>query len=210
MKRTILIISMFVSLGWIVSSVGLAALEENVAGNASPLAEVPFRLHGSMIITELTVDDSVPLSFIFDTAAGGAIISAKTAAQLGVVGDEVVSRDGATGKAQVVRSKNHTVTVGNLKLRDMILGIAELDHIERRLGMRVDGVIGWPILSKYAVRMNYDAMRIEIYDLGKSDSVHGDKGCDIDIQGTVILTRVTVALKNGESFSGESDHRPYL
>jgi len=154
-------------------------------------------------VAELTVDDSVPLSFIFDTAAGGAVINAKTAAKLGIVGDEIVSREGATGRAQIVRSKNHAVNIGNLRLRNMTLGIAELGHIERSLGMRIDGVIGWPILSRYAVKVNYDAMQIEIYDSGKFDSGPGGAGYDIDVQGTVIFTNVTVTLQNGESFSGK-------
>jgi len=47
------------------------------------LAEIPFQLHGSMILMEISVDDSTPLSFIFDTAAGGTIVSARTTARLG-------------------------------------------------------------------------------------------------------------------------------
>lgn len=203
MKRTNVIISLLVFLSFMVSAAFLAAPEEKVKRNKGPLAEVPFRLHGSMIVVELTVDGSVPLSFIFDTAAGGTVISAKTAAKLGIVGDEIVSREGATGKAQIARSKNHALNVGNLRLGNMTLGIAELGHIERRLGMEIDGVIGWTILSRYAVRVNYDAMQVEIYDSGKSDSGLGGADYDIDVQGTVIFISVTVAVQNGESFSGK-------
>jgi hypothetical protein len=73
------------------------------------LAEIPFRLHGSMIITELSVDESTPLEFIFDTGAGGTMINANTAASLGIVGDEVVSQEGATGTTTIVPSTGHTV-----------------------------------------------------------------------------------------------------
>jgi len=44
------------------------------------LTEIPFQLHGPMIVMELSVDESTPLSFIFDTGAGGTIINASTAA----------------------------------------------------------------------------------------------------------------------------------
>jgi len=33
------------------------------------LAEIPFQLHGSFMVTEISVDESVPLNFIFDTGA---------------------------------------------------------------------------------------------------------------------------------------------
>ena len=79
--------------------------------NEGLLAEIPFQLHGSVIVTELSVDESVPLNFIFDTGAGGTIINESTAASLGIVGDETVSRQGATGMAEIVQSTDHIVYV---------------------------------------------------------------------------------------------------
>ena len=171
--------------------------------NEGLLAEIPFQLHGSMIVMELSVDDSTPLSFIFDTAAGGTIISARTAARLGIVGNETVSREGATGMASVVLSTNHTLDAGDLKFQNVTLGIAELNHIERRLGMRIDGVIGWEILSQYAVRVNYDAMNIEIYDTKRFDYDLGVSGYNVEVQGTVFFAEVTVAFESGDTFTGK-------
>lgn len=51
---------------------------------------------------ELSVDESTPLNFIFDTGAGGTTINANTAASLGIVGDKTVSREGATGMVEIV------------------------------------------------------------------------------------------------------------
>ena len=55
--------------------------------NEGLLASIPFRLYGNVIITELSVDESAPLNFIFDTGAGGTIINASTAANLDIVSD---------------------------------------------------------------------------------------------------------------------------
>ena len=167
------------------------------------LTEIPFQLHGSMIVIELSVDESTPLSFIFDTGAGGTIISAGTAAKLGIIGDETVSRQGGTGMASVELSTKHTVDVGDITFKNITLGIAELDHIQRRFGMQTDGVIGWEILSKYAVRLNYDTMRIEIYDNKKFDYDFGDSGYPIEVQGTTIFTNITVTFKSGNTFTGK-------
>jgi len=171
--------------------------------NEGLLAEIPFQLHGSFIVTELSVDESTPLNFIFDTGAGGTIINASTAASLGIVGDETVSREGATGMAEIVRSTDHIVYVEDISFQDVTLGIAELGHIERRIGTPIDGVIGWLILSQYAVRIDYDAMLIEIYDNNKFEYDFGDSGYTLEVQGTAIFTNVTVAFKSGNNFTGK-------
>jgi hypothetical protein len=171
--------------------------------NEGLLAEIPFQLYGNVIVMELSVDESTPLNFIFDTGAGGTIINESTAASLGIVGDETVSRQGGTGMASIELSTKHIVDVGDLRFQRVTLGIAELDHIERRLGVQIDGVIGWEILSQYAVRIDYDTMLIEIYDNDRFDYDFGDSGYPIEVQGTTIFTNVTTAFKSGNTFTGK-------
>jgi citrate lyase gamma subunit len=167
------------------------------------LAEIPFQLHGNMIVTQLAVDESTPLNFIFDTGAGGTMINANTAAGLGIVGDETVSREGATGTAEIVRSTDHIVYVADISFQDVTLGIAEFSHLEKRLGMPIDGVIGWLVLSQYAVRIDYDTMLIEIYDNNKFEYDFGDSGYTLEVQGTAIFTNVTTTFKSGNIFTGK-------
>ena len=171
--------------------------------NEGLLASIPFQLYGNVIVTEISVDESVPLNFIFDTGAGGTVINANTAASLGIVGDETVSREGATGMAEIVRSTDHIVYVEDISFQDVTLGIAELGHIEKRIGTPIDGVIGWLILSQYAVRIDYDTMLIEIYDNNKFEYDFGDSGYTLEVQGTTIFTNVTTAFKSGNIFTGK-------
>jgi hypothetical protein len=171
--------------------------------NEGLLASTPFQLYGNVILMELSVDESTPLNFIFDTGAGGTVINARTADRLDIVGDESVPREGATGMAEIVQSTDHIVYVEDMSFRDVTLGIAELGHIEKRLGIPIDGVIGWLILSQYAVRIDYDAMLIEIYDNNKFEYDFGDSGYNLEVQGTVIFTNVTVAFKSGNNFTGK-------
>jgi hypothetical protein len=171
--------------------------------NEGLLASIPFQLYGNVIITELSVDESAPLNFIFDTGAGGTIINASTAANLDIVGDETVSREGATGMAEIVQSIDHIVYVEDISFQDVTLGIAELGHIEKRIGTPIDGVIGWLILSQYAVRIDYDAMLIEIYDNNRFEYDFGDSGYTLEVQGTAIFTNVTTVFKSGNIFTGK-------
>jgi hypothetical protein len=171
--------------------------------NEGLLASIPFQLYGNVIVTAISVDESAPLNFIFDTGAGGTIINASTAANLDIVGDETVSREGATGMAEIVQSIDHIVYAEDISFQDVTLGIAELGHIEKRIGTPIDGVIGWLILSQYAVRIDYDTMLIEIYDNNKFEYNFGDSGYNLEVQGTAIFTDVTVAFKSGNTFTGK-------
>jgi len=171
--------------------------------NEGLLASIPFQLYGNVILMELSVDESSPLNFIFDTGAGGTVINARTADRLDIVGDETVSREGATGMAEIVQSTDHIVYVEDVSFQDVTLGIAELGHIEKRIGTPIDGVIGWLILSQYAVRIDYDAMLIEIYDNNRFEYDFGDSGYALEVQGTAIFTNVTTAFKSGNTFTGK-------
>jgi hypothetical protein len=171
--------------------------------NEGLLASTPFQLYGNVILMELSVDESTPLNFIFDTGAGGTVINAPIADRLDIVGDETVPREGATGMAEIVQSTDHTVYVEDISFQDVTLGIAELGHIEKRIGTPIDGVIGWLILSQYAVRIDYDTMLIEIYDNNKFEYDFGDSGYTLEVQGTAIFTNVTVAFKSGNTFTGK-------
>jgi hypothetical protein len=164
---------------------------------------IPFKLHGSMILVELVVDGSDPLTFIFDTAADITAISARTADRLGIIGDETVSGQGAGGDAPIVLSEKHTISIGDLILQDVTLGIAEWDHIDRRLGMRIDGAIGGKILSQYAVRLNYDTMQIEIYDTERYKYSLNAQGFDVEVKGMVFFVNTTVAFESGAVFTGK-------
>ncbi len=166
------------------------------------VSAIPFELHGSVIIVELAVDGSDPLVFIFDTGAGGTVISARTAERLGITGEEAVSRQGAAGDAPVVLSEKHTLTIGDLTLSDVTLGIAGLDHIDQRFGMRIDGAIGWAILSQYAVRLNYDMMQIEIYDTRRFDYNLDAQAYDLEVSGTTLFINATVGFESGAVYTG--------
>jgi predicted aspartyl protease len=165
------------------------------------LTSIPFQLYGNVIVTQLSVDDSIPLNFIFDTGAGGTIINENTADKLDIVGGEAVPREGATGMAEIVRSTDHVVSLGDIGFQDVTLGIADIDHIEKRIGMPIDGVIGWLILSRYAVRIDYDTMLIEIYDNNKFEYDFGDSGYALEVQGTAIFTSVTTTFKSANTFT---------
>ena len=143
------------------------------------LTEIPFRLYGSVILMELSIDESSPLTFIFDTGAGGTVITENTAIQLDIAGDETVSRTGGTGMAEVMLSDGHTLEIGGLIIQDARLGIVDLKHIEQKFGISFDGVIGWKILSQYAVSIDYDAMLIGIYDNKKFKYDFGSNACPL-------------------------------
>jgi hypothetical protein len=165
---------------------------------------VPFEMGGGYIITEVVVDDSPPLDFIFDTGSSGTVLNARAARELGIVGTDSVTIPGgaATGAADLVRSYGHVVRFGDAELRDAPVVIADMEHIERRIGRTFDGVIGWPILSQWAVWINQDTKRIELFDNRRFGYDLGTAPLELEMRGRGIHTSATVVLQNGEQHTG--------
>jgi len=197
MKKTILFVIYILNLSFAFGE----AFEEPDRNN--PVALIPFKLYGNYIIIELSVDNSDPLAFIFDTGAGGTIINSKTANIIGISGGEYVQRKGATGEAQINLSRKHAVSTDGFSLRNLNLGIVELGHLEKQIGIKIDGIIGWQILSQYAVRINYDQMQIEIYNPKKYDQKLDLSGFNVLLRGTAIFADARIVLKDGASFTGK-------
>jgi len=69
--------------------------------------------------------------------------------------------------------------------------------------MRIGGVIGWMILSRYAVNIDYDTMQIELYDTQRSTFDFAGQGFEVEVQGTVIFAAAKAVLAGGETFTGK-------
>ena len=168
------------------------------------IASVPFEFVGNRILIQVTVDSSGPLTYVFDTGgAGGPLLNARTARRLGIGGSDTLQGVGFSGQAPVVRSRGHTVRVGPLRFDDMGVGLLDMDHIERAEGRPIDGIIGGPLLSRYAVRIDFDSARLEFYDNRRFTYEPGGRRLDVEvISGSVAVLDATATFDEGSRFAG--------
>lgn len=188
----ILLLSLLLS-----ASLGLRATE--------PVAVIPIKIVNEHIFFELKVNDSEPLSFVFDTGAAGNVMSDKTADKLGLerTGKQYVQ--GASGVTSIESSTNHGVSIEDITIKGIDFMVMDLDHLGDE-DATVDGIIGATILYRYVVELNYDEMEIRLYQRKGYTPLEGWTKQRISLQGFRIpIVQATINLPNGESLTG-----PYL
>ncbi len=132
---------------------------------ASPsLAVLPFRLSGSHIFIDVRVNDSEQLHFIFDTGASSTVIAQRQAKRLKLSSDGYTPIRGRKGPSLAYYSRNSQLRMGELLVEKVRVVHLPLDHLQRALGKKVDGIIGHDLLKHYVVQINYDTRTIALYD----------------------------------------------
>ena len=130
-----------------------------------PVASTSFEQYGDHIIIQLSVDDSDPLDFIFDTGAGLTVLDMDVAKDLGLIFDHNEQAKAAQGEIKSLAIKHNKIELNKYVLEaDIKLNAASLKHLEISIGRDIDGIIGYDLAHHHIVRLDYDNMMLEIYE----------------------------------------------
>ncbi|XOV94194.1 MAG: aspartyl protease family protein [Bacteroidota bacterium] len=130
-----------------------------------PVASTSFEQYGDHIIIQLSVDDSKPLDFIFDTGAGLTVLDTDVAKELNLVFDHDENAEAAQSQIQSIAIKHNKIELNKYILEsDIKLNAANLKHLEISIGRDIDGIIGFDLAHHHIVRLDYDNMKLEIYE----------------------------------------------
>ncbi len=167
----------------------------------SPLTSTDFELYGDHVFVKLSVDDSEPLDFIFDTGDVLTVIDLDVAQKLNLPINHKETATSAQGSISGALIKHNKLELNDLVLEKNIKVYAtDLDHLEISIGRNIDGIVGYEMLHHHVVRLDYDAMKLEVYDSGS----YPKKGEELPFKfhHTVPTVEATITLNNGESLSG--------
>ncbi len=173
-------------------------LAATYASAQAPITSIPFELFGDHIIIKVSVDDSEPLDFIFDTGAGLTVLDEDIADQLDLVKREVEMNSTANVWHLIKHNSiaiNHFIMEKNIKVYS-----TDLNHLEISLGRDIDGILGYDLLFHHSVHINYDLKTMNIYDHGNVPK----KGDEIPFEMNISIPTIkgTVVLNNGEPHDG--------
>ncbi len=133
----------------------------------TPITTSDFELFGDHVFVKLSVDGSDPLDFIMDTGDGLTVIDLDVAQSLNLPLDHKQATTSAQGSITGALIKHNKIELNGLLLEKNIKVYAtDLDHLEISIGRNIDGIIGYDMLHHHIVRLNYDQMKIEVYDSG--------------------------------------------
>ena len=134
-----------------------------------PLTRIQFlQVTGGVIIIQAKLAPfSDTLQFIFDTGSSGISLDSATASHLGLR----PSRDGLlirgiAGVREVPQLRNQTITLGSLRTDSLDFYINDYSVLTSIYGVRIDGVIGYAMLSRYIVSIDYEKQYMEWFAPG--------------------------------------------
>lgn len=135
----------------------------------TPLTRTPFlQVTGGVVIIQAQLAPfSDTLQFIFDTGSSAISLDSATAHYLGLrpTFDGLLIR-GIAGIREVPQLRNQSLTIGSLRTDSLNFYINDYSVLTSIYGVRIDGVIGYALLSRYIVSIDYEKQYIEWFAPG--------------------------------------------
>ena len=128
--------------------------------------EIPFRLVENVVWLQVRVNNSRPLNFILDTAATTDVVNWRVAEELNLplfamrTRANVGAGDGVT---QTAFAPNVQISLGDTNYENPRMGVVPLDSISRSFGEPFDGVLGYDLLSRWVVTIDYQQHKLVLH-----------------------------------------------
>jgi predicted aspartyl protease len=136
------------------------AVPEQTTRVSNHAIEIPIQLYRDyLVVVEGSIGDLEKLTFIIDTGAYPSMIDQRIATALGLR-----ETDGKVALVnRNVQAKLATlpfVRVGPARVESVSVLVQDLSSIEKRLGRRIDAVVGLDVLGKNSFSINYSTKRL--------------------------------------------------
>ncbi len=154
---------------FLLSATSLPAQEEFIEPPALELTNIPFtQLTGGIVILKAKVSDFPDtLNFILDTGSSGISLDSTTVDYLGMqpVPTERTIR-GIAGIRKVSFLYNQSLHFPGLTIDSLNFHINDYSILTAVYGERIDGIIGYAVISRYIMKLDYDSLRLTFYTNG--------------------------------------------
>jgi predicted aspartyl protease len=132
-------------------------------------ASIPFELHNNLIVISAWLNGAHPLNFILDTGVRPTILLDNSFADsIGMTYQREVELFGVGNNPSVKALVSAGVSlslrqVGSSNLSVLVLE-ENLMELERHLGAKIDGILGYDFFRRFVVKINYQKMRIDLFE----------------------------------------------
>lgn len=145
------------------------AQEEFIEPPSRLLTRIPFtQLTGGVVILRATLDDFPDtLNFIFDSGSSGISLDSTTVAELKLVptpSDKTIR--GIAGIRKVGFLYKRKLRFPGLSIDSLDFHVNDYSVLTSVYGERIDGIIGYSVLSRFIVKINYDSLQIDFCSRG--------------------------------------------
>ncbi len=166
MKRIFFCLEICIS---ILSAIPLAAQEEFIEPPSKLITRIPFtQLTGGIIIMQARLGDFPDtLNFVLDTGSSGISLDSTTVSYLKLTpipSDKSIR--GIAGIRKVSFLYNQKLHIPGLTVDSLNFHVNDYAILTSVYGERIDGIIGYSVLSRYIVKVDYDSLKISFLSQG--------------------------------------------
>ena len=180
-----------------------AAEPRLVFGSTAGVAEIPFQLYGNHIYVRGRVGDSDSLWIVLDTGASAASISATKAKSLGLRIESGGTAHGAGGVVEAGVVRGASIRMPGLELVDQPMSSLPLDAIEVQTGRPMDVIVGWALLSRAVVEIDYAARLLRITDPARFEPPAGGEPLPLTFRQNLPYVKASVDVPGRKPIEGE-------
>jgi hypothetical protein len=160
---------LFISIVFFAITLSAKTQEEFIPPPSRKLAEFPFtQLTGGVVLINARLDNFPDtLNFVFDTGSSGISLDSTTALyfDLKPIPSERTIR-GIAGIKKVSFLMGRKLHLPGLDIDSLNFHINDYDILTSVYGLKIDGIIGYSVLSRYIVKLDYDNNKIEFWTKG--------------------------------------------
>ena len=136
--------------------VALTAMLMPAYANGRTDRDVPFKLkQGHFIVVEGTLGELTGRNFVIDTGVAPTMIDSGIASQLGVSGAKAHPIHAVMYDIDTIDMSLSSMTMGPIRVKGLPVVAADLSGLSKKIGVRVDALVGLDVLGGHSFTINY-------------------------------------------------------
>ncbi len=160
---------------------------------------IPIEIHNNLIVIPVTINETNPLNFILDTGVRSIIlVNRELTDTLGIEYLRKIQLYGVGKSTPVDAYVTGEISLSMPGIRSSGLSALVLERdflqLEHHLGIRIHGLIGYDIFSRFVVKIDYSRKKIELYEPMGYSVDRAFESMELEIIDSKPVTRINLQL----------------
>lgn len=125
---------------------------------------VKVEVYRNLILIPVELENGTSCVFLLDTGAATSIVDTRVADKLNISIHGTAKMRGVGGEVDGQQVRPQFLRVGTIRLERPTLVSLPMSGVSAGLGREIDGLLGWDILRRYVVEIDYAAARVTFHE----------------------------------------------
>lgn len=182
----------------------LLSFDSTAIGRSHPIASIPFKMSGTYIVVQTSINGGPLLELIFDTGVRHTIITElyeEDSINIQLEKRQAIYGLGEGKSVYALVSSNNELSLGKQQLHDKTIYVIEEDifGLSAQNGRKINGLLGNAIMEHHVVEVNYTASRLRFYHSEGFTPPRNYISCPLLIENNKIYLTMTMLDEHGQT-----------